>query len=82
MKLGSRVTKILKQLEVDDHKQWLLAHGHAWDLVNALLKEEEERVSKEIYGDADYEKPNWDLKKADQAGQMRIIKKLQQLFQD
>jgi len=82
MKASSRVAKILKQLEVDDYKQWLSAHNHAWDFINALLSEEEERVSKEIYGETDYDSSNWDLRKADQAGQLRLIKKLQSLFKD
>ena len=82
MKPSSRITKILKQMEVQEPKEYLGAHSRAWELVNALLKEEMERVSKEIYREVDYESTNWQLLKADQAGQLRLVKKLQSIFKD
>jgi len=82
LKDSARVKKILKQLEVEDHKSWLSSHGHAWDFLNTLLKEEEARITKDMYRETDYESPNWTLLKADQSGQLRIIKKLLNIFKD
>jgi hypothetical protein len=82
MKPTSLVNKLLKRMEVESPSDFLGAHTRAWEFVNAVLKEEDERVSKELYKETDYESVNWQLLKADQAGQLRLIKKLQQLFKD
>ena len=63
-------------MEIDDPKAWIGAHAHAFEFVVRLLKEEEERVSKEMYKKEDYDSPNWMLLKADQAGQRRVVNKL------
>lgn len=82
MKYSSKVKKVLKSLEVPDDKAWLLAHQDAFRLVNYLLKEEVDRITKEMHSEINYESPNFGYLKADQAGQLRIIKKLQSLFED
>lgn len=82
MKSSSRISKILKHMEVENHKEWLGAHAHAFEFINHLLQEEEDRVSKEMYKESDYDSPNWQLLKADQAGQRRIINKLLKLFKE
>lgn len=82
MKLSARVKKILKQMEITDHQAWLSAHYDAFRFINALLQEEEERVSKEMYKKEDYDSPNWQLLKADQSGQRRLTNKLINIFKD
>lgn len=82
MKHSNRSKKILKTLEVTDHKAWGVAHHEAFEFFKVLLKEEEDKISKEIYSEVSYTSPNWQLKRADQAGQLRIIKQLQSLIED
>ncbi len=69
-------------MEIPDHQSWLSAHYDAFRFVNALLQEEEERVSKEMYKKEDYDSPNWMLLKADQSGQRRLLNRLINIFKD
>ena len=82
MKHSNRSKKILNGLEVQDHKAWAAAHQPAFEYFKTLLKEEERKIEKEIYSDLSYNQPNWQLKRADMAGQLRTIKLIQSLIED
>lgn len=69
-------------MEVADPKSWAAAHASAFEFFEKLLKEEEDKIAKEIYSEVSYTSPNWQLKRADQAGQLRTIKQLQSLIED
>ena len=82
MKNNTIAQRVLKKMEIEDNKAWLAAHLDAFRFMNMLLMEKESKVSKEIYREIDYDSPNWQLLKADQSGQLRLIKELQSILKE